>query len=78
MNPTVSEIVKYHRKQSRLSRQQLADLAGVGKTVVYDIEHGKDSIRFSTLTKVLAALNIKITYQSPLMEQFNEESRNLG
>jgi HTH-type transcriptional regulator/antitoxin HipB len=68
----VSEIVLFHRKKSGLSRNQLADLAGVGKTVIYDIEKGKDTIRFSTLQKVLTALNIKIAFASPLMEVFNE------
>lgn len=72
MNYKLKEIVLFHRKKSGLSRNQLADLAGVGKTVIYDIEKGKETIRFSTLQKVLAALNIKITFTSPLMEVLNE------
>jgi transcriptional regulator with XRE-family HTH domain len=70
----LNEIVLFHRKKSGLSRNQLADLAGVGKTVIYDIEKGKETIRFSTLQKVLTALNIKITFTSPLMEVLNETS----
>jgi y4mF family transcriptional regulator len=70
----LSEIVLFHRKKSGLTRNQLADLAGVGKTVIYDIEKGKESIRLSTLQKVLKALNIKITFTSPLMEMLNEKS----
>ena len=72
MDYKVSEIVLFHRRKSGLSRNQLADLAGVGKTVIYDIEKGKETIRFSTLQKVLTALNIKIAFASPLMEVFNE------
>jgi HTH-type transcriptional regulator/antitoxin HipB len=72
LNYKLKEIVLFHRKKSGLSRNQLADLAGVGKTVIYDIEKGKETIRFSTLQKVLAALNIKITFTSPLMEVLNE------
>ena len=72
MDYKLNEIVLFHRKKSGLSRNQLADLAGVGKTVIYDIEKGKETIRFSTLQKVLATLNIKITFTSPLMEVFNE------
>ena len=72
MNYKLSEIVLFHRKKSGLSRNQLADLAGVGKTVIYDIEKGKETIRFSTLQNVLTALNIKIAFASPLMEVFNE------
>ena len=74
MDYKLSTIVLLHRKKSGLTRNQLADLAGVGKTVVYDIEKGKETIRFSTLKKVLKALNIKITFTSPLMEVFSEKS----
>jgi predicted transcriptional regulator len=49
-------------------------LAGVGKTVIYDIEKGKETIRFSTLKKVLKALNIRISYTSPLVETLHEKS----
>ncbi len=73
MDYKMSEIVLFHRKKSGLTRIQLANLAGVGKTVIYDIEKGKETIRFSTLQKVLKALNIKIIYTSPLMEVFNEK-----
>ena len=34
----LAEILKLHRKAAGLSRIQLADLAGVGKTVIFDIE----------------------------------------
>ena len=73
MDDNISDIVCFHRKKSGLSRIQLADLAGVGKTVIYDIEKGKETIRFSTLQKVLKALNIKITFTSPLIEVVNEK-----
>jgi len=70
----MNEIVLFHRKKSGLTRNQLADLAGVGKTVIYDIEKGKVTIRFSTLQKVLKALNIKIAFTSPLMGVIDEKS----
>jgi y4mF family transcriptional regulator len=70
----MSDIILFHRKESGLTRNQLADLAGVGKTVIYDIEKGKESIQFSTLQKVLKALNIKIIFTSPLMEVLDERS----
>ena len=73
MDDKISDIVWFHRKKSGLSRIQLADLASVGKTVIYDIEKGKETIRFSTLQKVLKALNIKITFTSPLIEVVNEK-----
>ncbi len=70
---TIKQIVRFHRKQSGLSRIQLAQIAGVGKTLVYDIEQGKETVRFSSLKKVLEALNIQITLESPLMESFRDQ-----
>lgn len=74
MEHKISDIILFHRRESGLTRNQLADLAGVGKTVIYDIEKGKETIQFSTLQKVLKALNINIIFSSPLMEVFNEKS----
>ena len=69
----ISDIIRYHRKKSGLSRDELARVAGVGKTVVYDIEKGKETIRLSTLEKILSALNIKISLESPLMKIYQQE-----
>lgn len=73
----LSKIIKFHRKKSGLTQKQLADLAGVGKTVIFDIEKEKKTVKFSTLLKVLKALNISINLESPLMEHFNEKSKNI-
>lgn len=47
-------------------------LAGVGKTVIFDIEHGKESIRFDTLCKVLSALNVSLHYDSPVLRELDK------
>ena len=60
-----------HRKAAKLSRVNLAELAGVGKTVIYDIEKGKESVQLDTLRKILKVLNISITLTSPLMDHLN-------
>jgi len=64
----ISYIVKLHRKQSGLTQKALAELAGVGKTVIYDIEKGKETVQWDTVNKVLAVLNVKIKFESPLIE----------
>jgi len=69
----LGEVIKYHRKISSLSQKELAELAGVGKTVIFDIEKGKDTIQLSTLLKVLNVLNIKLDLTSPLMNEYNKE-----
>lgn len=69
----IGEIVLLHRKRSGLSRVQLALLAGVGKTAIYDIEHGKLSIRLTTLLKVLHVLNISLSLTGPYTKEFENE-----
>lgn len=74
----LSEIIKFHRKQAGLTQKGLADLAGVGKTVIYDIESGKETVQLDTIKKILTVLNIKIKFESPLMkliEASNPEGR---
>ena len=68
----LASVIHYHRKASGLTRVALAKFAGVGKTVIYDIEHGKQSVQWDTLLKILTVLNITIHLESPLMKQFEE------
>jgi len=65
-------ITRHHRQKSGLTQQELAQLAGVGKTVIFDIEKGKPSIRLNTLLKVFGVLNIHLSFESPLMEKFSK------
>lgn len=68
----LARCIHYHRKQSGLTQRALAQFAGVGKTVIYDIEHGKASIQLNTLLKILNILNISIHLEGPLMKSFEE------
>lgn len=72
----VGEIIRFHRKKAGLSQQELAKIAGLGKTVIFDIEKGKLSVRFDTLLKVMKVLNLEIDFQSPLMCLFEKELDN--
>lgn len=73
MDPkNISKMIRFHRKKSGMSQEELALLAGLGKTVIFDLEKGKMTVRLETLLKVLHALNIRIDFQSPLMELFKE------
>jgi y4mF family transcriptional regulator len=65
--PLLGQIIKNHRKKSGLSQQQLAEMVGVGKTVVFDLEKGKDTVKLSTLMRVLKGLNISVKLESPLL-----------
>lgn len=70
--PLIAQAVQFHRKKAGLSRNELAVLAAVGKTVVFDIEHGKDTIQCASLLKVLDTLNIQLDIQSPFVAEFKQ------
>jgi y4mF family transcriptional regulator len=65
----LATVIRKHRKAAGLSQLQLAEMAGVGKTVIFDIEKGKETIQLDTLRKILAVLNIKVQMTSPFMNQ---------
>lgn len=67
-------IVRYHRRRAGLTRVELARLAGVGKTVIFDFEHGKPTVRLDTVVKLLSALNIRLTWDSPLRGAYEQET----
>ena len=78
VNNELHSVILYHRKQAKLSRNELAELAGVGKTVIYDLEKGKRTVKWSTILTILQALNIDIKFQSPLMEEYEKSnSKNI-
>lgn len=70
----IGNIVRFHRKKAGLSQKQLANLAGVGKTAVFDIEKRKNTIRFKTLLAVISILNIRLNPESPIMEEWHNQN----
>jgi len=69
MNSTeIGHMIRRYRKKSGLSQKELALLAGVGKTVVFDIEKGKPTVQLNSLLNVLAILNIQLKFKKPIPE----------
>ena len=66
----LGHIVHFHRKAKDLTRLQLSQLSGVGKTAIFDLEHGKKSLQWNTILAILSALDIEIRYESPLMTAY--------
>ena len=58
--------VKEHRKQAGLTQVELANLAGVGKTTVFDVEKNKETVRWNNILAVLKVLNIEVKFISPI------------
>jgi len=69
----IGDMIRFHRKEADISQIELAELAGVGKTVIFDLEKGKSNFRIETLLKVLHILNIKLEFNSQLMEIWKEQ-----
>ncbi len=69
----IGDIVRFHRKQAGLSQKELADLAEVGKTVVFDIEKGRSNFRIDTFLNILNVLNIRIDFSSQLMNLWRKQ-----
>lgn len=73
MEGQLAHIIKFHRKRSGLTQLELAEMAGVGKNIIYEVEHGKLRLRLDNLLKILHVLNIDLNFQSPLRESFLQE-----
>ena len=76
MRKKFSDIILFHRKRSGLTQLELAELAGVGKNLIYGLENGQEGVRLENLLKVLRVLNIELDFQSPLREAFLKEQAN--
>lgn len=50
---TLSDFLKYKRKQLKLTQQQLAMKAGVGLRFIRDLEQGKTTLRMDKVNQVL-------------------------
>lgn len=66
----IGNIIRWHRKLAGLSRVDLARLAGVGKTSIFDLEHGKQTVQLRTLLRILDVLNIRLVPTGPLMSNY--------
>lgn len=62
----LSKVVVEARKAQRLSQQALSELSGVGMTVIYKIESGRENVTLSGFLAVLTALGFEVRCHSPL------------
>ncbi len=73
MESQLANIILFHRKRSGLTQLELAEMADVGKNMVYELENGKQSVQLDNLLRILHVLNIELIFQSPLRESFFKE-----
>ena len=68
--------IRFHRERAGLTRQRLAEFSGIGKTGIYDLEHGQGTSRLDTLLRICEVLNIDLTLSGPLDRQFHAQNLN--
>jgi len=68
----IGTVIKLHRKAAGMSRVDLARLSGVGKTMIYDLEHGKETVQLRGLLLILNALSIELRFDSRVMDSLKE------
>lgn len=69
----IAKMIKYYRKQSGLSQRDFAKIAGIGKTALFDLEKGKETVQLNTLLKVLDVLNITMKFDTPFPENKKDD-----
>ncbi len=57
--------IREAREARGLTQKQLADLAGIGKTAMFDLEHGNPGVRLNTLLSVLHILHLDLQLVDP-------------
>jgi len=62
--------VAFHRKKANLTQIQLAELAGVSRFIVQEIEAGKGRTTWKHLEAVLEALNLRLEPRGPLVDEW--------
>lgn len=72
----LADSVRKTRKAAGLTQLELADLAGIGKSAVFDIEKGKVNVQLSTLLKVFRVLRLGFTIETPLRTRSETESKD--
>lgn len=56
----IALVVRQRRKRLGVTQQALAQMAGCGLVFVYNIEHGKPSLRLDKLLDVLEVLGLEL------------------
>lgn len=68
----LGETISYHRKKKKITLEQLGFDIGLDKSAMHHIEKGKP-ITLTTLIKIAAVLEIKITSLLAKLPELNKE-----
>ena len=66
----LGNLITFHRKKAGLTQVGLAELSGVSRSVVQDLEAGKGRTVWEHLFSILAVLNIDLQPKGPLVDEW--------
>ena len=71
----LGNLITFHRKKAGLTQVGLAELEGVSRSVVQDLEAGKGRTIWKHVEAVLNILNIELKPTGPLIQQWLESTQ---
>ncbi len=71
----LGNLITFHWKKAGLTQVGLAELAGVSRSVVQDLEAGKGRTIWKHVEAVLNILNIELKPTGPLIQQWLESTQ---
>ena len=63
-------LVAFHRRKAGLTQVELAQLAGVSRFIVQELEAGKGRTTWKHVEAVLQTLNLRLEPSGPLVEEW--------
>lgn len=74
----LASLVAFHRKKAGLTQFELAELSGVSRFVVQDLEAGNGRTTWRHVESVLKSLNLNLEPQGPLVEAWHKSKETSG
>lgn len=68
-NQIFAKALRIVREEKGLSQEKLAELSQLDRTTISTLETGKADVRFSTILKLIDALNISIMHFAKRLEE---------
>ncbi|MEM7789963.1 MAG: helix-turn-helix domain-containing protein [Verrucomicrobiota bacterium] len=66
----LGNLITFHRKKAGLTQVGLAEMAGVSRSVVQDLEAGKGRTVWEHVVSILSVLNLELQPVGPLVEEW--------
>ena len=68
----LGHLITFHRKKAGLTQVGLAELAGVSRSVIQDLEAGKGRTVWMHVEAILTVLNVELQPAGPLVDEWKQ------